>query len=385
MRRSRVRVAGLHREGIGLPVVGKVTPGRMADPNAPPSGYAIAATALVVPDQDGRLNLIFADPQRLEVVRVFQQELPTAMDLEAPLEAAKSMGPRFGEGLRYLLRADRFGDRSQLIFLKPFDSAKTPVVLIHGLKSTPRMWKPVVKRLLASKEIRERYQFWFFYYPTGQPVPLSGLQLGEALREAALRHRLKKPFILIGHSMGGIVARIQVSRISPDDAEEVVPQIAKLPVGSNARRAIVFEPRRDVARVIFINTPHKRKWNRAGHTWRTHCPSDPLATLSCRGARGICRFSDSGREGRLPTSIHGLSPRSRFLRILDRFPPTAPSHSIIGDRGQRDTLRSSDGVVPYSSSHVAFAESELLIPTGHGGFGHPKALAEIIRILRSAR
>lgn len=107
-----MRVAGLHREGIGLPVVGKVTPGRMADPNAPPSGYAIAATALVVPDQDGRLNLIFADPQRLEVVRVFQQELPTAMDLEAPLEAAKSMGPRFGEGLRYLLRADRFGDRS---------------------------------------------------------------------------------------------------------------------------------------------------------------------------------------------------------------------------------------------------------------------------------
>ncbi len=380
-----MRVAGLHREGIGLPVVGKVTPGRMADPNAPPSGYAIAATALVVPDQDGRLNLIFADPQRLEVVRVFQQELPTAMDLEAPLEAAKSMGPRFGEGLRYLLRADRFGDRSQLIFLKPFDSAKTPVVLIHGLKSTPRMWKPVVKRLLASKEIRERYQFWFFYYPTGQPVPLSGLQLGEALREAALRHRLKKPFILIGHSMGGIVARIQVSRISPDDAEEVVPQIAKLPVGSNARRAIVFEPRRDVARVIFINTPHRGSGIALGTLGALTVRLIRLPRSVVAELEEFADFLIPGGRGRLPTSIHGLSPRSRFLRILDRFPPTAPSHSIIGDRGQRDTLRSSDGVVPSSSSHVAFAESELLIPTGHGGFGHPKALAEIIRILRSAR
>ena len=384
VRRSRVRVAGLHREGIGLPVIAKFTPGKTVDPNAPPSGYAIAATALVVPNSDGRLNLLFADPQRLQVIDAFQEELPTAMDLEAPLETARSLGPRFGEGLRYMLRSDRFGDRSQLIFLKPFDSAKTPVVLIHGLMSTPRMWKPIVKRLLANREIRERYQFWFFYYPTGQPVPLSGLQLGEALTEAALRHRLKKPLILIGHSMGGIVARVQVSRISLNDAEQVVPKIAELPAQSSARRAIVFEPRRDVARVIFINTPHRGS-------------GIALGTLGALGVRLIRlprsviaeleEFGDfliPGGRGRLPTSIHGLSPNSRFLRVLDRFTPTAPSHSIIGDREQRDTLNSSDGVVAYSSSHVTFAESELLVPTGHGGFAHPKAIAEVVRILRSA-
>jgi hypothetical protein len=29
-----------------------------------------------------------------------------------------------------------------------------------------------------------------------------------------------------------------------------------------------------------------------------------------------------------------------------------------------------------------FAESELIIPTGHGGFADPKAIAEIARILK---
>jgi hypothetical protein len=89
--------------------------------------------------------------------------------------------------------------------------------------------------------------------------------------------------------------------------------------------------------------------------------------------------------GRLPTSIHGLSPDSLFLQALDRFRPDVPSHSIIGNRGRGDKLNSTDGVVPYSSSNLDFAESELLIPTGHGGFAHPKAIAEMARILKLHR
>jgi hypothetical protein len=84
-------------------------------------------------------------------------------------------------------------------------------------------------------------------------------------------------------------------------------------------------------------------------------------------------------------SIHGLSPNSQFLQALDRFRPDEPVHSIIGDRGRGNKSGSSDGVVPYSSAHLNFAESELLIPTGHGGFAHPKAVAEIARILKLNR
>jgi hypothetical protein len=51
--------------------------------------------------------------------------------------------------------------RLSLHFLQPFDPDKTPVVLIHGLMSTPRMWKPVIEGLLADVEIGTITSFGF--------------------------------------------------------------------------------------------------------------------------------------------------------------------------------------------------------------------------------
>src|SRR5262245_876533 len=147
--------------------------------------------------------------------------------------------------------------RSRLTFLQPYDPEKIPIVLIHGLISTPRMWAPVVKGLMAVPEIRERYQFWFFYYPTGQPIPLSALQLRDALDEALLAHQVKPSLILIGHSMGGILARAQVSRITPEAADEILPNVSELSVDRTVRRSLIFEPRTDVQRLIFVCTPHR--------------------------------------------------------------------------------------------------------------------------------
>jgi hypothetical protein len=46
--------------------------------------------------------------------------------------------------------------------------------------------------------------------------------------------------------------------------------------------------------------------------------------------------------------------------------------------------RSSDGVVPYTSSHLDTALSERIVPADHGAYRHPDAVEEIRRIL-SAR
>jgi hypothetical protein len=56
-------------------------------------------------------------------------------------------------------------------------------------------------------------------------------------------------------------------------------------------------------------------------------------------------------------------------------------HTVLGNRGLGDGSRGSDGVVPVQSARIAAAESELIVPTGHGGFGHPAAVAEIKRII----
>jgi hypothetical protein len=53
-------------------------------------------------------------------------------------------------------------------------------------------------------------------------------------------------------------------------------------------------------------------------------------------------------------------------------------HSIIGDRGKGDTPNSSDGVVPYWSSHLATAKSEKIVP---GLFGCDDILCIMLLIM----
>ena len=295
-----------------------------------------------------------ANPDRVQTVRTVHGDLPLAMDLETPLAATSATGPRLGSGLANLLRPGRFTGRPRIVFLQPFDPDKIPVVLVHGLMSTPRMWEPLVKDLLTDPEIRARCQFWFFYYPTGQPVPLSALQLREALDDAVKAHGVDQPMILLGHSMGGILSRAQVSRLTPAEAETLLPGVSALPESSLVRRALVFEPRTDVSRVVFLFTPHRgsRLASSGLGAWGIRLIRLPDTLLTEIGIGPEAEALPRTRLGRLPTSIHGLSPESKFLRALDRTRPTVPIHSILGDRGRGNGVASSDGVVPYTSSHL---------------------------------
>ncbi|HYN77343.1 MAG TPA: alpha/beta fold hydrolase, partial [Lamprocystis sp. (in: g-proteobacteria)] len=347
----RVAEPGLHRTGLGLPVIGRIDPGGA---NAPLAGFQVPLTLMAVPqDPPTRCcDAALVDPRQVRSVRTVHGEFAVAMDLEAPLDATRATGPGVGAGLLKLLRPGRFAGRPRVIFLQPFDPAKIPVVLVHGLMSTPRMWEPLVKALLADERIRDRYQFWFFYYPTGQPVPLSALQLRDALDAVAKTHRPTKSMILIGHSMGGILSRAQVSQITLKEAEVISPGIASWPADSTARRALVFEPRSDVRRVVFMFTPHRgsRLATSGIGAWGIRLIRLP-DWLAGELAHYGHQLADIG-SGRLPTSIHSLSPNSTFLRALDRERPSVPTHSVIGDRGRGDRFASSDGVVPFTSSHL---------------------------------
>jgi hypothetical protein len=173
--------------------------------------------------------------------------------------------------------------------------------------------------------------------------------------------------------MGGILSRAQVSRVTLEDALPIVPQVESLPETSVVRRALVFEPRTDVARVVFLFTPHRGSRLASGGlgTWAIRLIRIPDTLLT---ELGIGPEEFSGLRGnRLPTSIHGLSPHSAFLRALDRTEATVPTHSIIGDRGRGDGP---------ASSQLASAESELVVRTRHGGIAHPQAVAELKRIVR---
>ena len=66
-------------------------------------------------------------------------------------------------------------------------------------------------------------------------------------------------------------------------------------------------------------------------------------------------------------SVQTLSPRHPYFKALNDRPIQVPYHSIIGDRGRGDTPESSDGIVPYWSSHLNGAQSEIIVLCKVGG------------------
>ena len=56
-----------------------------------------------------------------------------------------------------------------------------PVVMVHGLWSSPITWMEMYNDLRSDPQVRENYQFWFYLYPTGQPFWTSATQMREDL------------------------------------------------------------------------------------------------------------------------------------------------------------------------------------------------------------
>jgi hypothetical protein len=81
----------------------------------------------------------------------------------------------------------------------------------------------------------------------------------------------------------------------------------------------------------------------------------------------------------------GLEPNSPLLLSMNTVPIESPFHSIIGNRGRWNIplKESSDGVVPYWSTHLEAALSEEIVPANHTtAFQNPEAITEMKGILR---
>ena len=82
------------------------------------------------------------------------------------------------------------------------------------------------------------------------------------------------------------------------------------------------------------------------------------------------------------TGIDNLSPRNEILKVMALMPMNPiPLHSIIGNSQGNDIPGGSDGVVPYSSSHLNNASSEKVVKSGHSVQQNPLAIQEVRRIL----
>jgi hypothetical protein len=215
--------------------------------------------------------------------------------------------------------------------------------------------------------------------------------LRESLAEVYRLYPRTKDMVLVSHSLGGLLSRMQTTttgRAAWDatfgaDADRLH---AKIPPDSIVKRALIFKANPRIKRVVFICVPHRGSPladNAIGAIGLSliHLPLQVVDNIQAQIGHTLAVAG--GRKGFIfPPSVHGLSPNSPLLRALDTCPIRVPHHTIAGDRGRGDSPNSSDGVVPYGSSHLASAQSELIVPGPHGSYALPQTVEELRRILR---
>jgi pimeloyl-ACP methyl ester carboxylesterase len=360
---------------------------------APPRVYT-AITAV------GRFNrrkceIEFIDPLATESINVSGRTLPSRADFNAPIALGLSSEHPEKIGFAAMLNPEKFAHTARLVQVQPYAPNKIPVLFVHGLQDTPVSWVPMVSALWSDPVFRRNYQVCVFSYPSGYPFQYSALLLRRELDTFDRTFPHHRPIVLIGHSMGGIICRLMITDSGGDKVWRYFfakpPTRTKLSPETKAllEEALIFTPRRDVARVIFISTPHRG----------SVLAQNSIGRIGSSLIRKSMRVTNAGPEilrasvvqedptvlklNRLPNSIDTLSPNDPFLKEMNTLSMAKriPYHSIIGDRGRGDTPNSSDGVVPYWSSHLEGAESEKIVPSGHGAEHSPEGIAEVVRIL----
>jgi pimeloyl-ACP methyl ester carboxylesterase len=417
---SDYEVVGLENQyrgyGLGVPLIGarlaaKTDEGRTYYPsqvNFPVTAFFRFEGGLadLLTGRTGRLELY--NPLGVAAIDVKGRKVPLESDLTTPLAYYVGHSGMKDLELKGFLAPAAVKDRTGIHMLEPYQPGKIPVVLVHGLVSSPRTWAPVYNDMLADPGLREHFQFWAYFYPTGDPYLATAVNLRQALKQ------LRKDFdpenkdpalgqmVFIGHSLGGLIAKLA----AVDSGDTFWKEVSDRPLASlklrpetkaELQQAFFFERQPEIRRVIFIATPHRG--SKLSPTWlgrlADHVVAPPRTLVSdtqdlAAGDPDLLARLDGGR---LPTSVALLAPGSPVLDALAARPkpPGVHYHSIIGVSSAACTWPErllagwgdqSDGVVPYQSAHIDDADSELVVEADHFHVHpHPLAVREMRRIL----
>ena len=296
------------------------------------------------------------------------------------------------------------GPNTQIYLIDPYDPKKIPLLLVHGLDSTPATFLKLVDSIRMDPDLSRRYQVWTFFYGSGTPVMLNALILRRELEKTvhavdshdhdfATRH-----IVVIGHSMGGIMAHTLVSSSGDKLWKALFTVPPQRLQGDRASvrefdQALRFRRNTRVVRVVFLATPHRGSLIADSWIGRR---AQSMIRLPFELQTGLVNLAEENRQVATPeaqafhrglnfSAVHTLSPRDPVLPRLAELPIEVPYHSIIGQHQSGPVQSSSDGVVSYTSSHLNGATSELVVRSGHGVANNVEAQAEVRRILRYNR
>lgn len=411
--------------GLGVPLIAvrKAYKGEPTEAKFYPLDLSFPVTAFLRPSMNHRVDpktgavhaeaaLEIYDPLTLTDIAINAKRVPLESDLSTPLAHFLSK-PELGQlataGLidpQALLK--KIGPEGNdpimgLYMLEPYQPGKIPVLMVHGLWSSPITWMEMYNDLRNSPEIRDRYQFWFYFYPTGHPFWVSAARLRNDLGKlrTILDPNHQEPaldqMVLIGHSMGGLVSRLQTLN-SRDDfwhmvSNEPFNQFKAEPeMKSMVKNVLFFQPNPSVRRVITIATPHRGSDRSNDFTrWLANTLIElPKQVLTGRDKfiaqnKGIWKDT---RFFKIQTSIDSLSPSSPMFdtMINAQRAPWVHYHNVVALVPKKGFLgkvaAGTDTVVAEKSARMDDVDSELVVTADHTTVhAHPKTILEIRRIL----
>jgi hypothetical protein len=406
-------VAGLRpfgrRSGLGIPVIAQR---RLEDPELTlwrpfgPRDAMFAATAVVQPHgslatwRDQPVELVLHDPVHEVELNILGKRLPLAMDLTTPLIQRLKQSQMRNYEFRGVVDAETYAARAGAYALDPYRPGKIPFVLVEGLWSSPADWIPMLDSLRGDPLLRASYQFWVVLYPSGYPLPIAAFSLRRSLREIRRRFDPQgtdsalNQMVLLGKSTGGQASRMLVQSSGEGlwnavFARPISEVIAPPELKTELAEMFFYQPEPYVRRVIFVTTAH-RGGKLAAHPGarlgvrliRRNKPLRPTWDL-LQEVNGRAVFQPFFQDRPL-SSVDGMEAGNPLIVALDAqsITPGVAHHSIIAKIHPGLPLEKiSDGLVSYSSAHLAGASSEQIVTAGHSCEANPEFIAEVRRIL----
>lgn len=351
--------------------------------------------------QGAAFELRAFDPYKHDQTSINEHTYPLAANFSAPYGLWLAQNNLGKSAYLSLIDRDQRLTMPHLYLLEPYNPNKKILVLVHGLASSPEAWVALTNDIMGDPVLRDHYQVWQVFYSTNMPILESRFQiyalLTQAFQQVGASTSASKDAVLIGHSMGGIIARLLVSE------ENITGKALKLmnhrqmnkyrDLPSVVTDRFTIRPIPEFSRAIFVAAPHRG--TAFADRWFTRAARKiiklPGAFLSAVG--DTLSSEDPSLKDLVQQIDHGLiqngpsdlSHQSKFIALTEDIMPIKGMkyHSIMGNNSNsNDPELMSDDIVPYLSSRLDNAVSEKVFKGRHSIQESPEAVLELRRILR---
>lgn len=350
-----------------------------------------------------QVDIDVLDPFMVDRININGQAVPLAGNFTAGYGFWLAQSGFSRQSLRSLFGREQGIERPQLFMMQPYDPNKRVILMVHGLASSPEAWVNLANEILGDEQLRNEFQVWQIYYPTNLPIVINHALIRKLLQETIMNFdpesstQASQDMVLIGHSMGGMIGRLMVSTADTElwnwvQQERDIDSKNLNRLHRNLDPILQFEPVPNIGRAIFIATPHKGT-KVAGNNmvrWLSGFVRLPLVILKNIDEALVPKAyagdtALSARKLAIPSSFDNLDENDAFVIAAANLPIAAglEYHSIIARKSaDGPLLKSDDGFVPYTSSHLDGAQSEAVIVSGHSVQESAESILEIRRILK---